>query len=98
MDPNKNWEEAVKVATRLQNNCTLKHTMVSMTEMLDDDERLGELIISLNDWLKNCGFPPDAWKGKDFSVIGTNPCQFPGCHGYDNVHISTCPNHRSSAK
>ncbi len=59
MDPDACWEEALMLANRLQNEESSK-----LTEMLDDGERLAQLVCSLDEWLKKGGFPPAAFRPK----------------------------------
>ena len=59
MDPDANWQEAVRLAKRLELG---DYTEEELTEQLDDGGRLAELVSSLSDWLAKGGFPPKAWK------------------------------------
>lgn len=54
MDPDACWDEAVRLATKLE----LGNYSGETTEQADDGYRLGELVTSLNSWMLNGGFPP----------------------------------------
>jgi hypothetical protein len=63
MDPDANWEEAVQLANRLQLG---DYTDAQLTEQIDDGSRLGELVTSLDDWMKKGGFPPEVFTANRF--------------------------------
>lgn len=61
MDPEANWAEALEIATRLQYD---PRDGSNNTELLDDGERLAQLVCALDEWVKKGGFPPAVFNTK----------------------------------
>jgi hypothetical protein len=59
MDPDAAWAEALAIAARLQNE-----ERDDVTLLLDDGERLAQLVMSIQEWLDKGGFPPYAFQPK----------------------------------
>jgi hypothetical protein len=59
MDPDANWQEATVLAGHMiANSEKPPHVPPDHNDAL----RLAELVVALDGWLKNGGFPPKAWK------------------------------------
>lgn len=57
MDPEANYQEMLKLATRL------------LDSENDDADRLAELVLAMDGWLKRGGFLPKAWaKGREAAI------------------------------
>ena len=59
MDPNANLKEQLKLAHRILSEFD-NEKMNGF--VLQDSERLAELVIALNEWLSAGGFKPEQWK------------------------------------
>jgi hypothetical protein len=59
MDPDACWLEALALADRLQNEGS-----DDVTSRLDDGERLAQLVLSLDEWVKKGGFVPRVFQPK----------------------------------
>lgn len=58
MDPDANLEEQLRLSLGLLAGLEDR----PCADMVDDAERLAELVVSLNDWIKMGGFLPKAWR------------------------------------
>ena len=63
MDPNANLKEQLALAKQFVEQADQDIVTRSEFVSVDDAARLGELVIALNEWLKNGGFLPRDWKG-----------------------------------
>jgi hypothetical protein len=59
MDPDACWAEALALSDRLQNEKS-----DDVTSRLDDGERLAQLVLSLDEWVKKGGFVPRVFQPK----------------------------------
>jgi len=59
MDPDENLAEQIKLALRIQAAADAGRD--ADPDVYDDGARLAELVIALNDWIGNGGFPPRKW-------------------------------------
>jgi len=61
MDPTANLKEALEIAAKLAEGHYAYPDHDDPTSMLEDGQRLAELLIALDEWIRNGGFLPDAW-------------------------------------
>jgi hypothetical protein len=61
MDPNAAVTEMLRIANRLMDD--------SLITRLDEAERLAELAIALDGWIRSGGFLPDAWEGVERRLL-----------------------------
>ena len=60
MDPNANLKEQIELALAI---ARYKADLdLDRHPSPDQAERLAELVIALNDWIANGGFPPEKWE------------------------------------
>lgn len=52
MDPDANLEEQLRIAERITNDLGIDYA---------DADRLAELVLALNEWIKGGGFLPKQW-------------------------------------
>lgn len=60
MDPDATWARIVMMAQNLRDN---EHTT-------DEEDDLSEMILSLQEWLKKGGFPPEDFRGTSGELPG----------------------------
>ena len=58
MDPNANWEEQLRLAQAILDGDGEQREGEGLSQ---DADRLAELVLALNDWIRGGGFPPAAW-------------------------------------
>lgn len=66
MDPDKVWNVAVFAAKRLLHRED-EGTYEDERDMFDDVDALADCVVSLHNWMKAGGFPPNVFKGKEKS-------------------------------
>jgi hypothetical protein len=57
MDPDENLKEQKEIAQRVVDG-----RVTSQHDFETDTIRLAELVLALDSWMQNGGFPPKAWK------------------------------------
>ena len=63
MDPDVNLAEQLELANRFVQQANTDVAQRSEFVPVDDAARLGELVISLHEWLCNLGHLPKEWEG-----------------------------------
>lgn len=61
MDPDENLKEQKLLADRIANAWAVDPN-TDATFLLDDGERLAELVVALDEWIQKGGFLPKAWQ------------------------------------
>jgi len=65
MDPDANIREQVELAERIQRRIDSEHQGVAgpaLQGVIDDADRLAELVIALDGWVARGGFLPQRWR------------------------------------
>jgi hypothetical protein len=61
MDPNANLREQLAIAKRILESPGYSE----VHEYVVDAERLAELVVALDEWIRKGGFLPDSWRKDD---------------------------------
>jgi len=60
MDPDANWQEAIRLAWRIQEAASKATSGVVLLNQ--EAARLADLVLALDDWASSGGFPPKVFK------------------------------------